>query len=135
MSEDDVQDADGRQIQKTIIKHAGKGELACKQAFKAADALGVSPDVIGRYADEMGLKLVACQLGLFGYKPEKKIVQPLEPVSPALESEIAKNLVDGRLPCAAAFTIAEKTGMKKMDVSGACEALNIRIKPCQLGAF
>ena len=127
--------ADDAHIQKIVTKHADKGALACKRAFEAAESLGVAPAVIGRCADDMGIKLVACQLGLFGYKPEKKIVKPAHPVSPVLESEIEKELDGGRLPCSAAFGIANRMGLKKMDVSAACEALDVRIKLCQLGAF
>ncbi len=122
-------------FRKTVTKHSNSGELACKQAFAAAKALGTSPSVIGRYADEMGLKLTACQLGLFGYRPEKKIAAPAHPVNMHLAAAIEKNLVDGRLPCSAAFQIADNMSLKKMDVSGACEALEIKVKPCQLGAF
>ena len=122
-------------IHNTINRYSNNGQLACSRAFEAAGALGTSPPVIGRYANEMGLKLVACQLGLFGYRPEKKIVKPAHPVNMHLAAAIEKNLSGGSLPCIAAFGIAEKMGLKKMDVSGACETLEIKIKPCQLGAF
>ena len=126
---------DDVKIRKIVIKHSSKGELACKRAFDAAEALGVEPEVIGRYADAMGLKLVACQLGLFGYRPEKKVVKAAGEVDPALADLIRANVVNDRLPCNAAFTIAGETGLGKMDVSSACETLGIRVKPCQLGAF
>lgn len=126
---------DDVKIRKIVIKHSSKGELVCKRAFDAAEALGVEPGVIGRYADAMGLKLVACQLGLFGYRPEKKIVKAAGEVDPALADLIRENMVNDRLPCSAAFKIAGETGLGKMDVSSVCEALAIRVKPCQLGAF
>jgi len=44
-------------------------------------------------------------------------------------------MVDERLPCAAAWDIAAQAGISKMALSAACEALGIKIKPCQLGAF
>lgn len=126
---------DDAQIRKIVTKRSKTGELPCARAFGAAEELGVSPAAIGRYADEMGLRLVKCQLGLFGYEPEKKIVQPRDGVSPELKAAISEGLVDGRLPCAAAWEIADRLGIKKMDVSGVCETLDIKIKPCQLGAF
>ena len=126
---------DDVKIRKIVIKHSSKGELACKRAFDAAEALGVEPGVIGQYADAMGLKLVACQLGLFGYRPEKKIVKAAGKVDPALADVIRENIVNDRLPCRAAFNIAGEMGLSKMDVSSACEALGIRVNPCQLGAF
>jgi hypothetical protein len=132
---DDLEETEDAKIRKGITKHSTKGELPCRQAFAAAAALGESPAVIGRYADEMGIKLVACQLGLFGYWPEKKIAKAVSPVRPDLEAEIKNNLSDGRLSCKKAFDIADRMGLKKMDVSSACEALKISIRPCQLGAF
>jgi hypothetical protein len=44
-------------------------------------------------------------------------------------------MTDNRLPCLAAWEIAEKLGIKRLDVCAACEHLRIKIKPCQLGAF
>lgn len=122
-------------IRKIITKCSKDGQLPCAQAFAAADELGVEPGIIGDYADEMGLKLNKCQLGLFGYLPEKRIVKPREPVEPELKSSIMDGLSGGRLPCETAWRIADRMGLRKMEVSGACETLGIRIKPCQLGAF
>ncbi len=132
---DHTENMNDARIRNTINGYSNNGQLACSRAFEAAGALGTSPLVIGRYADEMGLKLVSCQLGLFGYRPEKKIVKPAHPVNMRLAAAIEQNLSGGSLPCIAAFAIALNIGLKKMDVSGACEALEIKIKPCQLGAF
>ena len=85
--------------------------------------------------DLLKIKLAKCQLGLFGYTPERVIVKPADKVSPELEYAIRGRLVDERLPCAQAWEIAEELSLKKMDVSCAAEALGIKIKPCQLGAF
>jgi PIN domain nuclease of toxin-antitoxin system len=39
------------------------------------------------------------------------------------------------LSCAAAWEIAKKINIPRMKVCAAAEALEIKIKPCQLGAF
>ncbi len=122
-------------IRKALTQYATEGLLPCKQAFAASDALGLSRAQIGRHADDMGLKLMACQLGLFGYRPEKKIVKPVESIDPAFAGEIRNRLVSGRLSCHEAFEIALEKGVEKMVVSAYCEAMTISIKPCQLGAF
>jgi hypothetical protein len=57
------------------------------------------------------------------------------PETPALAEAIEAALEQGRLPCRAAWALAERFKLRKMAVSGACEALGIKIKPCQLGAF
>jgi len=85
--------------------------------------------------DLLKIRLVKCQLGLFGYTPDKSIVKPAEKVSPELESAIRSRLEDERLPCVAAWQLADEFSLKKLDVSCAAEALGLKIKPCQLGAF
>lgn len=122
-------------IRKRMKERAEGGELPCAVAFALAEELGVSPGVIGEYADKTGLRLVKCQLGLFGYEPEKKIVKPAETVSDELQKAIAGRLENNRLPCREAFSLAESFGVRKMEISGACETLGIKIKPCQIGAF
>ena len=112
-----------------------KDALACAVAFDIAGKLGCTPAEVGRTADLLHISLVKCQLGLFGYKPQKKIVDSRMPQEPALGDAIRDGLVDDRLPCKTAWRIAAQFGVPKMTVSSACEALSIKIKPCQLGAF
>ena len=122
-------------IRQEMAQRAKDKELPCAVAFELAAGLDVPPETIGALADEMGLRLVKCQLGLFGYSPEKKIVRPRKTVSEDLRQAISDSLKNGRLPCRKAFEIARNFHLTKMDVSGACETLEIKIKPCQLGAF
>jgi hypothetical protein len=44
-------------------------------------------------------------------------------------------MVDGKLPCAAAFKIAEKFKVAPKVVGDEANRLNIRINKCQLGCF
>lgn len=126
---------DDARIRERMGERASDGRLPCAVAFALAEELGVSPAVIGEYADEMEIRLVKCQLGLFGYEPEKKIVKPRQPVPDELRAAVMERLEDGCLSCSRAFDAAGQLGVRKMDVSGTCEALGIKIKPCQLGAF
>lgn len=122
-------------IAEEITANLRKDALACAVAFDIAAKLGCPPAEVGRTADLMNVSLVKCQLGLFGYKPQKKIVESRMPQEPALGNAIRDGLVNDRLPCEAAWRIAADFGVPKMTVSGVCEALGIKIKPCQLGAF
>ena len=122
-------------IKEKMVAHAKGSELPCAGAFKLAEELNQPPAEIGKTADLLEFELVKCQLGLFGYKPEKKIVTPKSPVDPKLEDAIRNALVGGNLSCKQAWAIALNLGVSKMTVSAACEALNVKIKPCQLGAF
>jgi hypothetical protein len=122
-------------ISQEIQVRLRKDALACAVAFDIAGKLGCTPAEVGRTADLLYISLVKCQLGLFGYKPQKKIVDSRMPQEPALGDAIRDGLVDDRLPCKTAWRIAAQFGVPKMTVSSACEALGIKIKPCQLGAF
>jgi len=60
-------DQAGRQrVVEELRRAADDGTIACPRALELAGRLGVSPGLVGRLADELGLKIVACQLGCFG---------------------------------------------------------------------
>ena len=122
-------------IKDHINRQAKNNELPCALAFKIADELKVTAAEVGKTSDLLEIMLVKCQLGLFGYSPAKKIVKPKKPENPNLESTIRDSLVDGKLSCEKAWEISRSLNVPKMTVSSACEELNIKIKPCQLGAF
>ena len=111
------------------------GKLPCARAFQIARELSVSPLEVGHGADLLKIKICQCQLGLFGYEPEKCIIQAATSVDSALKESILTGLVDGRLPCPTAFSIAKNLHISKMDVSAACESMELKISSCQLGAF
>ena len=123
------------EVAKAVTATEDAGKIACAQVFSIASELGVSPFEAGKTLDLLEIRLVKCQLGLFGYTPDKSIIKPAERVSPELESAIRSRLENERLPCIGAWQIAEELTLTKLDVSCAAEALGIKIKPCQLGAF
>ena len=112
------------------------GELACAAAERISAELGTAMAEVGRTVDLLEVRIGSCQLGLFGYDaPGGRIVRPAEAVEPGLETAIRGGLVDGRLPCIAAWEIAAEKKIARLKVSSACETLKIKVKPCQLGAF
>jgi hypothetical protein len=122
-------------IKDQIDRRAKNNALPCALAFKIADELNVSAAEVGKTADLLEIMLVKCQLGLFGYSPEKKIVKPQTPENQNMESIIRDSLVDGKLSCERAWEISRSLDVPKMTVSAVCEHLKIKIAPCQLGAF
>jgi hypothetical protein len=122
-------------VAKAVMENQSNNEISCATAFTIVDDLGVPPDEVGFTIDKQEITLIKCQLGLYGYKPDRKIVKPADQVSPDLEDAIRAGLVNDRFPCVVAWETAEKFGIRKMEVSSACEALGIKITPCQLGAF
>jgi hypothetical protein len=114
-----------------------EGKLPCAGAERIGADLGATMAEIGRTLDLSEVRISRCQLGLFGYeRTEKgKIIRPEEAFAPELEKAIRGRLSDGGLPCAEAWKIAAEMNVPRLKISSACEALKIRIKPCQLGAF
>ena len=125
----------GEEISRAVAERAAGSKLPCAVAFTLVKELKVSAAEVGFAADFLEIAIVKCQLGLFGYQPEKRILKPAVSVPPALEEKIRKGLLNGRLPCLTAWQIAEDLHLRKMEVSSACEALKIKVSPCQLGAF
>ena len=122
-------------IAEAIQERTREGKLSCGAAFRIAEELAINPLKVGEMADELGVRLYHCQLGLFGYDGEERIVHPAEELSPELERAIRGGLVVGRLPCAVAWAIANRFDLPKTHVANAAERLEIRIGQCQLGAF
>ena len=122
-------------LKQEVLKAAKENNVACKAAEEIAKRKAVALGEVGVAIDLLNINIIECQLGLFGYSPQKKIVQPAKEIAPDLKQAINDALSDGRLPCAAAWAIAKQINLPRMKVSAACEALKIKIKPCQLGAF
>lgn len=122
-------------IADAVRERAQEGKLSCGAAFRIAESLKVNPLQVGERADELEVQLYRCQLGLFGYDGEERIIHPAGEVSPELELGIREGLIVGRLPCAVAWALANRFEIPKLDVANAAERLSIRIGQCQLGAF
>jgi len=122
-------------VKQKVEDKSKDNEISCAIAFQIAEEVRATPTDVGKGIDLLDIRLVKCQLGLFGYGPGKKAVKPKTPESPDLEEAIRAALAEKKLSCRAAWDIAHRFKVPKMAVSAACEALNIKIKPCQLGAF
>lgn len=122
-------------LKKAILAQTEDNSIACKKAEEIAGEKAVDIAQVGKAIDILNINIVECQLGLFGYGDTKKIVQPASQVAAELKTKIEQALQNGKLPCAAAWKIAEDSKIPRMRVCAACETLKIKIKPCQLGAF
>lgn len=121
-------------MEELIFKNLEEGKLPCEKAFAIARKLRVKPLIVGQKADEMGVKISRCQLGLFGYGG-RKLFAPMAEIPLELEEEIKKWSKEGKLTCAEAWAIARRLNISKLKVSNAAEILGIRIVKCQLGCF
>lgn len=53
------------EIRAAVREAASDGKLSCTRARRLAEELGVAPREIGRAADDLGIKIKACELGCF----------------------------------------------------------------------
>jgi hypothetical protein len=118
-----------------IKKRAIEGRLPCAVAFKISEELKIEPASVGVALDLLEIKISKCQIGIFGYDKGNKIAKPIDNVPDFLERAVRENLAMEKLPCRSVWQIAENLGIGKMDVTAACDALGIKVSPCQLGAF
>jgi hypothetical protein len=124
-----------QKIVNALTSAVSDNTIPCAVAFKVATELNESTEEVGFTIDSLEYTITKCQLGLFGYGPEKRKIKPADSVSSALEEAIKKALINDRLPCAAAWDIAKRLGLAKRSITSACETLGIKISLCQLGAF
>lgn len=123
-------------IAEAIATKEKDDRVTCAAAHAIATSLSVSPQVVGMNIDLLEKRIHHCQMGLFGHEPEtSKQVKPAKKVSEELEQAIKAAMDNDRITCAAAWQVAESMGISKMELASACEALGIKIKKCQLGAF
>jgi hypothetical protein len=122
-------------IAEAVRKRAKEGKLPCAVAFEIVKELDVSPDKVGFTLDYLEIKIIKCQMGIFGYEHEKPMFRHLDSVSEELKDAVTHALEGGRLTCRAAWDIAKRLDIGKMAVAAACEKLKVRISSCQLGGF
>jgi hypothetical protein len=123
------------EVVRAVTEKVKEGRITCAAAHSLAKSLNVPPEEVGLAADVLGVKIAKCQLGLFGYGPDRKKVGPAPEIASRLREAIESSLVNGRLGCAASWGIAEEFQISRMEVASACEAMKVKIRACQLGAF
>ncbi len=116
------------------------GRLECAAAIALAGEKRTPPLVVGEAADSLDIHLSHCQLGLFGFPGHAKAWEGpgwKETQPPAGFEEAVRAVLDpdGSLSCAAAWTVADRFGVGRVQVGHLASRWNIKIKRCQLGAF
>jgi hypothetical protein len=109
--------------------------ISCAEAHSVAAALNVTPADVGAAIDLLEVRIIKCQLGLFGYGKEKNIPVLSDKTNPDIEQAIKSSLINDKLPCSTSWELAKKFNVSKPIVAAVCESTKIKIFPCQLGAF
>jgi hypothetical protein len=130
---------DGVRLQQAVMEAAEEGKLGCARAHDMADLLGVEPLAVGRAADQAGVRIARCQLGLFGYGSKAegtdKMVRPMAAVPAGWETALRAEAGEDGLPCDAVWRVAERLGIGRPEAGNATEGLGLRVSVCQLGCF
>ena len=115
------------------------GRLPCNRAFAVAQNLSLDPLTVGLTANEAGIRVSRCQLGLFGYGPKAegkhKIVHPMDEVPERLAARLRAAADGDGITCKALWKVADGLGYKRIEACSAVEAMGLRVSRCQLGCF
>lgn len=58
-------DSKDENVKEAVRRAAVDGKISCTRARRLAGELGVSPKEVGQAADELKIKIHACELGCF----------------------------------------------------------------------
>lgn len=126
-------------LHQAIMERLEEGQLPCAEAHAVARHFDLDPLSVGLAADDAGIRISHCQLGLFGYGPKSegkhKIVQPMENVPDELAARLRAAVHGSGITCADVWAIADDLEISRLEASNAVEALGLRVSRCQLGCF
>ena len=126
-------------LHQAMLERLEDGRLPCNRAFAIAHILEVEPLTVGLAANETGIRISRCQLGLFGYGPKAegkhKIVHPMDDVPERLAARLRAAAGGKEITCDAIWKVADGLGYKRIEASSAVEAMGLRVSRCQLACF
>ena len=123
------------ELKPLLEEKADNGTISCVNLHSVADRSGITPEKAGVQADLLELRLVKCQLGLFGHEPEGKNLDPNVTITPELDQKLDNSSGGGRITCRDCWKIADGMKIKRNLVGSACDKKGLKVKQCQLGAF
>ena len=90
---------------------------------------------MGQVADNIGHRIIVCQIGCFKVeKTPRNDVLP-EHVDEKIVAEVEVLNDRGELTCAGVFELAERFHVKPLAVADAANLKHLKIHNCQLGCF
>jgi hypothetical protein len=126
-------------LHQAMLERLQEGKLPCNRAFAIAQILDVEPLTVGLMANETGIRISRCQLGLFGYGPKAegkhKIVHAMDDLPERLAARLRAEAEGENITCEAIWKVADGLGYKRMEASSAVEAMGLKVSRCQLACF
>ncbi len=128
------------------------GQLSCEEAYIVAEARGVNPQAVRQQADNLGIRISRCQLGLFGYAPEKgrpgfraageavrgsgqKTEEKMEPVPEKVATAVGDTCSNNEITCVELWELGRAHNVSRFDMGCLAESLELSVRRCQLGCF
>lgn len=105
--------------------------ISCRSAHEIAHGLNCPPLKVGETADLIEIRIHRCQLGLFGSSETTSTTE----ITPEIRAAVESAASDGRVACADTWQLADRIGLSRLEMGALCDALGIKVSPCQLGAF
>ncbi len=119
-------------IADAVGRQAEEGKISCLKAVRIALDEKAPLLEVGLAIDLLEISISECQLGLFGFGKEKRIIKPLSRLPEKLEARLAGKR---EISCTDIWALADELDLSRFEAACACETLKIKIRPCQLGAF
>ncbi len=125
----------GTELENKVTSSLVDGRLPCSVAFDVAREVKVGRRQVGDAANSLKVRVVDCQLGCFDSKKATHDDLVGKEINRAVIDEVESSMVDGHLPCAVAFKVAETLQVTPREVGDAATMKKIMINNCQLGCF
>lgn len=109
--------------------------VACLAVHKITQELDCLPLKVGHTADLIEVRINRCQLGLFGRKDID--VEPLskDEITQEMRTAVGSAVSNGKLACIDCWRLADQLNLSRIQIGALCDELEIKVSPCQLGAF
>ncbi len=122
-------------VKPLLEQKAENGTISCANVHSVAEKSGITPEKAGIQTDLLELRVVKCQLGLFGHPAEGTQPDPDVELSAELDQKLENSSENGRITCRDCWKIADGMKINRNRVGAACDKKNLKIKQCQIGAF
>ena len=109
--------------------------IACRAAHEIAHELKCPPLKVGQTADLIEIRINRCQLGLFGRKESDAQSLSKGDVRQEIKTAVKSAVSQGKIACSVCWQLADQLDLSRHEMGRLCDALKIKVSPCQLGAF
>jgi hypothetical protein len=123
------------ELEKAVKGAVRDGCLPCPKGWRIAKDFAVSRIAVGAIMDSLGLRVANCQLGFFRVDKTPHMGSSQQEPSPEIAAALKELDASRSLNCSAVFELARRIKTTPMKISEAANALELKIRNCQLGCF